>query len=204
MIFILRPDQSPPQKPYGVYEEGTVTHQNDGPVNYELKMHTELLSVAPMMDWTDRHYRFLMRGITRCATLYTEMIVDTTVLHQSLNLDFFIGKDISEHPSVIQIGGHDADTVASAAHIVGQYGDYSEINLNCGCPSPRVSRRCFGARLMLEPELVREIVSKTSRVVSQPVTVKCRIGVDTKDSYEELCKFIQTVHQGGTICLIYI
>ena len=158
----------------------------------------EKLSVAPMMECTDRHYRYLMRGITRHTVLYTEMVVDGTVMHQIPNLDFFIGKDIEEQPSVIQIGGFDPDSVAEAASVVMQYGSkYSEINLNCGCPSPRVSLRSFGARLMLEPELVREIVYKTSRMVSVPVTVKCRIGVDAKDSYDELCDFIHTVSQGG-------
>jgi len=157
----------------------------------------EIISVAPMMDWTDRHFRYMMRGITKCTALYTEMVVDTTIHHQASNLDFFIGKEIFENPSVIQVGGHDPDSVSSAAHICSQYGDYSEINLNCGCPSPRVSLRSFGAKLMLEPELVREIAAKTIRMVSQPVTIKCRIGVDKKDSYEDLCHFINTVSQSG-------
>eukprot|EP01041_Mallomonas_annulata_P011402 gene11402-23855_t len=158
----------------------------------------EKLSVAPMMECTDRHYRYMMRGITKCTTLYTEMVVDSTVMHQIPHLDFFVGKDICEDPSVIQIGGHDPDSVAAAAAVCTQYGpNYSEINLNCGCPSPKVSLRSFGARLMYEPEIVREIAYKASRVVSVPVTVKCRIGVDKKDSYEDLCEFIHTVSHAG-------
>lgn len=108
----------------------------------------EIVSVAPMMDWTDRHYRYLMRGITKHTVLYSEMVVDSTIIYQGHNLDFFIGKDIEENPSVIQLGGHDPDTLTEAAKICDNYGDYSEININCGCPSPRVSLKSFGARLM--------------------------------------------------------
>eukprot|EP01035_Chromulina_nebulosa_P002734 gene2734-3723_t len=157
----------------------------------------ERVSIAPMMEWTDPHFRALMRGITKRTVLYTEMVVDDTVLH-SPNLDFYLGNYGNQHPSVIQLGGSDPTTLAQAAELCERYGGgYGEINLNCGCPSQRVAKKCFGAKLMLQPDLVRQIVSSMSRRVSIPVTVKCRIGADDMDSYEELTRFISEAHQGG-------
>lgn len=158
----------------------------------------ELLSVAPMMEVTDRHFRRLLRFLTKKTILYTEMVVDETIIHNP-NLDMFIGRSIEENPSIIQLGGHDPELLARAAEICQVYsGDsYGEINLNCGCPSQRVSKRCFGAKLMLEPDLVRQLVYEMGRRVSVPISVKCRIGVDEQDSYDELKNFISTVHQGG-------
>jgi tRNA-dihydrouridine synthase A len=158
----------------------------------------EKVSIAPMLDWTDPHYRKLMRGITRKTVLYTEMVVDETILHAP-NLDFFIGRNTEVEPSVIQLGGHEPDLMAQAAEYCETYGNglYEEININCGCPSQKVAKRCFGAKLMLEPDLVREMVYKMQRRVSVPVTVKCRIGVDNNDSYEELKQFISSASEGG-------
>lgn len=157
----------------------------------------ERLSIAPMMEWTDPHYRMLMRGLTKHTVLYSEMVVDDTVIH-SPGLNFFIGKNIQEEPSVIQLGGHEPENLARAAELCEQYGGgYGEINLNCGCPSPRVAKRCFGAKLMLEPELVREIVYSMQRRVSIPITVKCRIGADDLDSYDDLTNFIRCASAGG-------
>mmetsp|Transcript_26573 Transcript_26573/g.44426 ORF Transcript_26573/g.44426 Transcript_26573/m.44426 type:complete len:555 (-) Transcript_26573:79-1743(-) len=158
----------------------------------------ERISIAPMMEWTDPHYRRLLRYITKRTVLYTEMVVDDTIIH-SPNLDFFLGRDIEEGPSVIQLGGHDAEKLAQATEICGQYGGkYEEINLNCGCPSQRVSQRCFGAKLMLEPEHVRELVSSMQRRVPHiPITVKCRIGADDMDTYAHLTKFITCASAGG-------
>jgi tRNA-dihydrouridine synthase len=157
----------------------------------------ERISIAPMMEWTDPHYRMLIRGMSKKTVLYTEMVVDDTVIHGP-GLDFFVGKYIDEHPSVIQLGGHEPENLAKAAEICEQYGgNYSEINLNCGCPSPRVAKRCFGAKLMLEPDLVREIVYSMQRRVSVPVTVKCRIGADDVDSYDNLTHFIRQASEGG-------
>lgn len=162
----------------------------------------ETLSIAPMMEWTDCHFRYFVRGLTKRTVLYTEMVVDDTINHNP-NLDFIIGKNIEEQPSVIQLGGHNPETLAQAAEICSQYGgSYDEINLNCGCPSQRVSQRCFGAKLMTEPDLVREIVSQMSRKTHQTVTVKCRLGVDSKDSYEDLCNFIGTCHLGKLVVII--
>ena len=157
----------------------------------------EPLSVAPMMDWTHAHWRAYFRGISRKTVLYSEMIVDSTVLHQQTNLDFFLGRQVHEDPSVIQLGGSVPEDLARATEVLGQYGDYSEFNLNCGCPSEKVSTGCFGAKLMLQPELVREIMHQMQRRTDKPVTVKCRIGVDANDSYDELTHFIQTAASGG-------
>jgi tRNA-dihydrouridine synthase A len=157
----------------------------------------EKLSIAPMMEWTDPHFRMLMRGITRKTVLYTEMVVDETILYAP-SLDFFLGRYIDENPSVIQLGGHDPEMLGKAAEVCNSYGgDYGEINLNCGCPSQRVAKRCFGAKLMLEPEHVREIVHTMQRRSLKPITVKCRIGADDKDSYEDLLHFIRCANEGG-------
>ncbi len=152
-----------------------------------------------MMEWTDAHYRMMMRSLTRKTVLYTEMVVDETVKHCIPgSLDFFIGKNVQEEPSVIQLGGSDPETLADAAEICEQYSSgYGEINLNCGCPSARVAKKCFGAKLMLNPELVREIVYSMQRRVSIPVTVKCRIGADELDSYDNLKHFISSANAGG-------
>lgn len=158
----------------------------------------EIISVAPMLEVTDRHFNYFLRGISKCTTLYTEMHVDTTLIHQFSNLEYFIGIDRDcADPTVIQLGGSQAEELKQATEIVCAYGGYSEINLNCGCPSPKVYKRCFGARLMLDPELVRQLVSTMARVSNVPITVKCRIGADDVDSYEDLTRFIATVHMGG-------
>lgn len=159
----------------------------------------ERLSIAPMMEWTDVHWRAMIRGITRKTVLYTEMVVDHTILHNQDhdNLHTFLGNSIYENPSVIQLGGNDPESLSEAASVVSLHGNYSEINLNCGCPSPRVKKYCFGASLMLQPDLVREITYSMQRKSNLPVTVKCRIGVDNVESYEELSSFIQTVSLGG-------
>jgi tRNA-dihydrouridine synthase A len=166
----------------------------------------ERLSIAPMMEWTDPHYRALLRSLTKKTVLYTEMVVDDTILHTDTSQhDFFIGpnrgprnEDYGVYPSVIQLGGSNPATLAEAAARVEQYGHgYGEINLNCGCPSQRVAKKCFGAKLMLNPDLVREIVSTMQRRVQIPITVKCRIGADEKDSYEELVHFIKSARDGG-------
>ena len=145
------------------------------------------------------HWRHLVRGLTKKTVLYTEMVVDDTINYSvEGTLDFLIGKNAEVSPSVIQLGGHNPETMAKAAIKCQEYGGgYDEINVNCGCPSTRVSLRCFGAKLMLEPELVREIVYSMQRSVSVPVSVKCRIGADDKDSYAELVDFIKAASAGG-------
>jgi len=159
---------------------------------------SERLALAPMMDVTDAHFRRLLRIMTKKAVLYTEMVVDDTINH-SPNIDFLIGKHPDLFPSVIQLGGSNPETLGQAAEVCGRYDEgYAEINLNCGCPSSRVSKRCFGAQLMLSPDLVREIVYTMSRKSSVPISVKCRLGVSgQRDKYEDLVEFITAAHAGG-------
>ena len=160
----------------------------------------ERLALAPMMDVSDVYFRSLLRLLTKRTVLYTEMVVDDTINHTSAEaLDFFIGRHPGIFPSVIQLGGSNPETLAAAAERCGRYdAGYGEINLNAGCPSSRVAKRCFGAQLMLKPELVREIVYSMKRVVSCGVTVKCRLGVAGKrDTYEHLVEFISAAHAGG-------
>ncbi len=150
------------------------------------------ISIAPMLDWTDRHYRFFMRLITQHTQLYTEMITCGAILHG--NKEQHLKFDESEHPIVLQLGGSQPQELAECAKIAEQYG-YDEINLNVGCPSDRVQEGRFGACLMAEPELVAECINAMSNSVSIPITVKTRIGIDELDSYEFLHNFISTITQ---------
>lgn len=135
----------------------------------------QLLSVAPMMDWTDLHYRQLARLLSRHTWLYTEMVVDSTLLHNP-DHDRFLWHPPEQRPLVCQLGGSDPERLAAAARIVQTYG-YDEINLNVGCPSDRVAGAgCFGAALMLDPELVAACCSGMAAAVDIPITVKCRLG----------------------------
>ncbi|XP_057454493.1 uncharacterized protein LOC130746015 isoform X1 [Lotus japonicus] len=152
-----------------------------------------LFSVAPMMDWTDNHYRTLARLISKHAWLYTEMLAAETIVYQEGNLDRFLAYSPEQHPIVLQIGGSNLENLAKATKLANTY-CYDEINFNCGCPSPRVAGRgCFGARLMLDPKFVAEAISVIAANTNVPVSVKCRIGVDDHDSYNELCDFIYKV-----------
>src|SRR6188472_3359781 len=135
-------------------------------------------SIAPMMEWTDRHCRFFHRLLTRRARLYTEMITTGAVLRGDRAR--LLGFDPAEHPVAVQLGGSDARALAESARICADRG-YDEINLNVGCPSDRVREGRFGACLMAEPALVGDCVAAMKAVVSIPVTVKCRIGIDEQD-----------------------
>jgi tRNA-dihydrouridine synthase A len=135
-------------------------------------------SVAPMMDWTDRHCRFFHRQLTRRALLYTEMVTTGAVLHGDRAR--LLGFDRSEHPVAVQLGGSEPGQLAAAARICADIG-YDEINLNVGCPSDRVQNGRFGACLMAEPALVGNCVAAMKAAVALPVTVKCRIGIDDQD-----------------------
>ncbi|MEL6578569.1 MAG: tRNA dihydrouridine(20/20a) synthase DusA [Cyanobacteria bacterium J06621_12] len=152
------------------------------------------LSIAPMMDRTDRHYRYFMRQITQRTLLYTEMIVAQAIIHgdRSKLLDF----SPAEKPLILQIGGDNPVQLAECAKIGEDWG-YDAINLNIGCPSPRVQNGNFGACLMTQPELVAEAVAKMQQVVDIPVTVKHRIGVDECDRYEDMTNFIKIVSEAG-------
>lgn len=155
--------------------------------------------VAPMLDWTDKHCRYFLRLLSKYALLYTEMITTGAILHGKR--DRYLAFDPSEHPVSLQLGGSHPKELAECARIGADYG-YNEINLNVGCPSDRVQSGRFGACLMAEPDLVAECVSAMKAVVNIPVTVKSRIGIDDKDSYEELVKFVTAISQAGCDHLI--
>ncbi len=152
------------------------------------------LSVAPMMDWTDRHCRFFHRLMTRQAMLYTEMVTAAAILHgpKARLLDF----SDEEHPIALQLGGSDPGELAAAVRIARDWG-YDEINLNCGCPSDRVQSGCFGAVLMERPALVADCVAAMQDASPVPVTVKCRIGVDDQTPADILPAFLETVSRAG-------
>lgn len=156
-------------------------------------------TVAPMMDWTDRHCRAFHRVLTRRAVLYTEMAVDQAVIRGDARR--LIGFDPAEHPVAIQLGGCDPESLAEASKIAESFG-YGEINLNVGCPSDRVQSGRFGACLMAEPELVAECLSAMREAVSVPVTVKHRLGIDDQDPQETLFSFVETVAKSGVTTFI--
>ena len=147
-----------------------------------------------MMDWTDRHCRYLLRLVSKHTLLYTEMVTTGAILNG--DRERFLRYDNSEHPLALQLGGSDPQQLAECSRI-GEGAGYDEINLNVGCPSDRVQSGRFGACLMAEPTLVADCVAAMSQAASVPVTVKTRIGIDDRDSYEELAHFIDCVHQGG-------
>ncbi|MFY8155387.1 MAG: tRNA dihydrouridine(20/20a) synthase DusA, partial [Rhabdaerophilum sp.] len=151
-------------------------------------------SVAPMMDWTDRHCRFFHRLLSRRARLYTEMVTTGAVLHGDRRR--LLGFSPQEQPVALQLGGSDPEELARAARIGEEHG-YVEINLNCGCPSDRVQNGRFGACLMREPQLVAECVAAMKKAVSIPVTVKCRLGVDDQDTEEALDALADAVVAAG-------
>ncbi|MGD9916074.1 MAG: tRNA dihydrouridine(20/20a) synthase DusA [Rhizobiaceae bacterium] len=156
------------------------------------------LSIAPMMDWTDRHCRFLHRLLTRRALLYTEMVVADAAIHGVR--ERLLGFDAAEHPVALQLGGSDPAKLAEAARI-GADGGYDEINLNVGCPSDRVQSGTFGACLMRTPDLVARCVEAMKAVVDVPVTVKCRIGVDEQDTGPALDALAHSVWAAGADAL---
>ena len=163
------------------------------------KSYDFLFSVAPMMDWTDRHCRVFHRLMTRRGRLYTEMLTTGAILHGDRGR--LLGFDASEHPLALQLGGSDPRDIATAAKIGEDFG-YDEINLNVGCPSDRVKDGRFGACLMAEPALVAACVDAMKRAVGIPVTVKCRIGIDHQDSEIALDGLARGVVDAGADALI--
>lgn len=157
------------------------------------------LSVAPMMAWTDRHCRYFHRLLSSQALLYTEMVTTGALVHGDVARH--LQHDADEHPVALQLGGSEPADLAHSARLGEQWG-YDEINLNCGCPSERVQRGAFGACLMAEPQLVADCVRAMVDVVSVPVTVKHRIGVDRTESYDFVRDFVGTVSEAG--CLTFI
>jgi tRNA-dihydrouridine synthase A len=157
------------------------------------------LSVAPMMDWTDRHCRFFHRLITRRARLYTEMVSTGALLHGDVprHLDY----NAQEHPLALQLGGNDPEELAHCAKLAQDWG-YDELNLNCGCPSDRVQRGAFGACLMAEPQRVADGVKAMRDACTLPVTVKHRIGIDRVERYGFVRDFVGTLAEAG--CEVFI
>jgi tRNA-dihydrouridine synthase A len=151
-------------------------------------------SVAPMLEWTDRHCRYLLRLLTRHALLYTEMVTTGAILRG--DRERWLKFDPAEHPVALQLGGGDPRTLAACARIGADRG-YDEINLNVGCPSDRVRSGRFGACLMAEPDRVAECISAMRNAVAIPVTVKTRTGIDDRDCIEDLFRFVRTVSRAG-------
>ena len=155
----------------------------------------KIFATAPMIDWSDRHYRVFARQLTKNALLFTEMIVADAILRG--NRDRLLGFDAVERPVALQLGGNDPRKLAEAARIGEGFG-YAEINLNVGCPSDRVQSGTFGACLMREPQLVADCVAAMKAAVAIPVTVKCRIGVDDQDPEVALRDLVSRVKAAGT------
>ncbi len=157
------------------------------------------LSVAPMLDWSDRHCRYFHRLLTKRALLYTEMVSTGALIHGDVarHLRF----NVEEHPLALQLGGSDPGELAQCARLAAQWG-YDEVNLNCGCPSERVQRGSFGACLMAEPQLVADCVKAMRDAVTLPVSVKHRIGIDKVESYGFVRDFVGAVAEAG--CSLFI
>ena len=151
-------------------------------------------SVAPMMDWTDRHCRFFLRLLSKNALLYTEMVTTGALING--DAERFLRHDETEHPLALQLGGSTPADLAVCARMAQEAG-YDEVNLNVGCPSDRVQNNMIGACLMAHPTLVADCVKAMRDAVSIPVTVKHRIGINGRDSYAQLCDFIGTVREAG-------
>lgn len=152
------------------------------------------VSIAPMMDWTDRHYRYFMRRITSRVLLYTEMVTTGAIIYG--DRDYLLGFHGDEHPLALQIGGDDPRACGESVRIAEAYG-YDEYDLNVGCPSDRVRNGAFGACLMARPAKVARIVEAMKSATDRPVTVKHRIGIDGRESYEDLADFVRTVSGSG-------
>ena len=153
-----------------------------------------LLSIAPMMDWSDHHCRYFWRLLTRQALLYTEMVTTGALIHG--DRERFLHFNAEEHPVALQLGGSNPADLARCAKWAMEWG-YDEVNLNCGCPSDRVQSGMFGACLMADPDVVAECVVKMKAACSIPVTVKHRIGIDDMESYESMLGFIDPIAQAG-------
>ena len=157
------------------------------------------LSVAPMMDCTDRHFRYLVRLVTRRTLLYTEMVTSAALVHG--RRDHLLDFAEKEHPIALQLGGSDPEELGQCARFAAERG-FDEINLNIGCPSDRVRAGRFGACLMAEPEVVAACVEAMIAATGLPVTVKTRIGIDDRDRYEDLVEFVESVAAAGCRTII--
>ncbi|NRA60590.1 MAG: tRNA dihydrouridine(20/20a) synthase DusA [Psychrobium sp.] len=156
-------------------------------------MYSHKISIAPMLDWTDRHYRYMARLISKHQLLYTEMVTTGAIIHGKGD---YLSYNEQEHPVALQLGGSDPKALAICAIKAQDYG-YDEININVGCPSDRVQNGKFGACLMAEPTLVAQAVDAMKQVVDIPITVKHRIGIDNQDSYQFMTDFVGEVSEAG-------
>lgn len=162
-------------------------------------MISRLVSIAPMMGWTDRHARYFLRLISQHALLYTEMVNTGAMLNNKQTVGDqkrFLAFHATEHPLALQLGGSDPAALAQCA-VMAEDAGFDEVNLNVGCPSDRVKSGNFGACLMAQPELVADSVAAMVAKVAIPITVKCRIGIDDMEDYQSLEHFINVVTQGG-------
>lgn len=157
-------------------------------------MSAHSISVAPMMDWTDRHCRYFMRLLSPSVFLYTEMVTAAAIHHG--DADRFLRFDELEHPIALQLGGSKPEWMASASRTASAYG-YDEININVGCPSDKVQSGQFGACLMAHPDIVSDCYRAMLEVTELPITIKTRIGIDDKDSYEFLVAFVEQMARVG-------
>ena len=169
-------------------QKSATTHVNTGSTV------SRRFSVAPMMDWTDRHCRFFLRLLSKRALLYTEMVTTGALLNG--DAERFLRHDETEHPLALQLGGSTPADLAACARMAQDAG-YDEVNLNVGCPSDRVQNNMIGACLMAHPALVADCVKAMRDAVSIPITVKHRIGINGRDSYAQLCDFVGTVRDAG-------
>lgn len=155
---------------------------------------TEKIAIAPMLDWTDKNYRYFMRQISQHTTLYTEMIVADAIIHGER--DKLLSFNFEEQPVVLQLGGSNPTKLFNAAKIAKEYG-YTEMNLNCGCPSDKVQSGSFGACLMQEANLVADCVKSLQDATGEEITIKHRIGLDRNEDYKQVYDFVDTVHNKG-------
>lgn len=156
-------------------------------------------TVAPMMDWTDKHCRYFHRLLSKEAVLYTEMVTTGALIHAEA--DRFLRYNKEEQPLALQLGGSNAAELAQCSKMAEDYG-YNEVNLNVGCPSDRVQNNMIGACLMAHPQIVADCLEQMQAAVNIPVTIKHRLGIDDMDSYDELKQFVETVRQSG--CKVFI
>jgi tRNA-dihydrouridine synthase A len=150
-------------------------------------------SIAPMLDWTDSHCRYFLRLLSKHSLLYTEMVTTGAIIYGKGD---YLGFNQEEHPVALQLGGSNPDHMAKCA-VLAQERGYDEVNINVGCPSDRVKNGSFGACLMAQPEIVADNVRAMQAVVDIPVTVKCRIGIDDMDEYEDFARFVDIVADAG-------
>ncbi len=159
------------------------------------QINNRVVSLAPMLDWTDKHFRFLLRLVSKKIWLYTEMVTTGAILYGD-NLPRFLAYSSEEHPLTLQLGGSDPVELAKCCQLAEQYG-YDEVNLNVGCPSDRVQSGAFGACLMAKPSLVAECIRAMVDSVDIPISIKTRIGIDHEDHYEQLQLLVATVSKAG-------